>query len=217
METGNRALQSERIYVGNMLSDCCIRLIRLELARGGIEVEEARLGEIVVRFDPDKHSLADTEKILNEAGFPVLLDREQRIVMQIKQAVIDLVYYSTYNAMVRNSDYLVERFDMSYPYMSQLFSKVENITLEKFIIHHKIERVKQLLQEGNLTLSEIAFMMGYSSVQYLSTQFKNVTGISVSDFRKDPAQYRLSIEKVGKGSARDNNTSDNFFPGTGKS
>lgn len=190
--------QTERLFLGNMLSDCCTRLIDMLLRDAGFLLSEARLGEIVVAFDPKTQSIKEAEQLLSEEGFPVLLDRDQRIVMQIKQAVIDLVYYSTYNAMVRNSDYLVERFDMSYPYMSQLFSRVENLTLEKFIIHHKIERVKQLLQEGNLTLSEIAFMMGYSSVQYLSTQFKNVAGVSVSDFKKDPAQHRVSIERVGR-------------------
>lgn len=190
--------QTERLYLGNMLSDCCIKVIGVVLREAGFIMAEARLGEVVVAFDPQLHSVKEIERLLSEEGFPVLLDRDQRIVMQIRQAVIDLVYYSTYNAMVRNSDYLVERFDMSYPYMSQLFSRVENLTLEKFIIYHKIERVKQLLQEGSLTLSEIAFMMGYSSVQYLSTQFKNVAGVSVSDYKKDPARHRVSIEKVGK-------------------
>jgi len=197
MESETDQTNSERLYVGNMLCNCCIRVIRLELQLAGMELMEAGLGEIVVKFNPLQHTIGDVEKVIVDAGFPVMLDREHRIVMQIKQAVIDLVHYSTFNAMVRNSDYLVERFDMSYPYMSQLFSKIENITLEKFIIHHKIERVKQLLQEGRLTLSEIAYMMGYSSVQYLSTQFKNVTGISVSDFKKNPAQYRISLDKIG--------------------
>ena len=88
--------------------------------------------------------------------------------------------------MVRNSDYLVERFSMSYTYISTLFSKHENTTLEKFTITLKIQKVKDLIRSGELTLSEIAYMMGYSSVQYLSTQFKSVTGISVTDFKANP-------------------------------
>jgi len=78
--------------------------------------------------------------------------------------------------------------------MSSIFSKNEDITLEKFIIHQKIEKAKELIQYGELNLSEIAYMMGYSSVQYLSTQFKNVTGVSVSEFKKNPAKYRKSID-----------------------
>jgi len=95
----------------------------------------------------------------------------------------DMVQNTTYNAMIRNSDYLVERFGLSYPYLSALFSKHEGTTLEKFIISLKIEKVKELIEEEDLTLSEIAYMMGYSSVQYLSTQFRAVTGVSVTDFK----------------------------------
>ncbi len=98
--------------------------------------------------------------------------------------MIDLVHHSTYNSRIRNSDYLVERFNLSYQYLTSVFSKHENITLEKYIILLKVEKVKELLDQGEFTLSEIAFMMGYSSVQYLSSQFKNVVGISVSDYKK---------------------------------
>jgi AraC family transcriptional regulator len=110
--------------------------------------------------------------------------------------VIELVHHTTYNAMVRNSDYLVERFGMSYPYISSLFSKHQNTTLEKFIIVHKIEKVKELIEYGELTLSEIAYMMGYSSVQYLSTQFRSVTGVSVTEYKAHPYAERKPIEKL---------------------
>ncbi len=119
------------------------------------------------------------------------------LVEQIKQAVIELVHHSTYNAMVRNSDYLVERFGMSYPYISSLFSKHESTTLEKFTILQKIEKVKELIEYADLTLSEIAYMMGYSSVQYLSTQFKTITGISVTDYKANPAIERKSLDALG--------------------
>ena len=110
--------------------------------------------------------------------------------------MIDLVHNTTYNAMVRNSDYLVERFGMSYPYISSIFSKHENITLEKFIISIKIEKVKELIEYGDLTLSEIAYMMGYSSVQYLSTQFKSVTGISVTEYKTAPGAGRSGLDQL---------------------
>ena len=96
--------------------------------------------------------------------------------------------------MVRNSDYLVERFAVSYQYLSGLFSKHQGITLEKYIILHKIEKVKELVMEDELTLSEIAFMMGYSSSQYLSTQFKSIAGVSITAFKKDPVKYRKALE-----------------------
>ena len=98
--------------------------------------------------------------------------------------------------MVKNSDYLVGKFNISYPSISAIFSKREKITLEKFIILQKIEKVKELIEYGELTLSEIAYMMGYSSVQYLSTQFKTITGISVTDYKSDPTITRKSLESI---------------------
>jgi AraC-like DNA-binding protein len=85
---------------------------------------------------------------------------------------------------------------MSYPYISSLFSKHENSTLEKFTIHLKIEKVKELIEYDDLTLSEIAYIMGYSSVQYLSTQFKSITGISVTEYKATPTVNRTGLDKI---------------------
>ena len=107
------------------------------------------------------------------------------MVEQIKLAVIELIhYYNNANSLIRNSDYLVEKLGYTYQYLSSIFSKHENITLEKYIIVQKIEKAKELLEFENYTLSEISFMMGYSSVQYLSNQFRQITGVSVSDYKK---------------------------------
>ena len=181
------------IQLKNMVCGCCVRLLRKELDVDGILIHDIKLGTLEFSYDPKKVSLKSIEKILTESGFEIILDKEKVLVEQIKQAMVELIHNSTYNAMVRNSDYLVERFDMSYPYISSLFSKHENTTLEKFTIFHKIEKVKELIQYGELTLSEIAYMMGYSSVQYLSTQFKSVTGVSVTEYRASPVTNRKSL------------------------
>ncbi|MEI8007485.1 MAG: AraC family transcriptional regulator [Bacteroidota bacterium] len=173
------------IHVKNMVCNCCIHLLRKELAIDGITVHDIRLGCLEFSYDPKKVSLKIIHGLLEQYGFEIIIDKEKILVEQIRQAMIDLIHNSTYNAMVRNSDYLVERFGMSYPYISTLFSKHEKITLEKFTILHKIEKVKELIGYGELTLSEIAYMMGYSSVQYLSTQFRSVTGVSVTDYKSD--------------------------------
>lgn len=173
------------IHVKNMVCNCCIHLLRKELAIDGLTVHDIRLGSLEFSYDPKKVSLKTIHGILEQYGFEIIIDKEKILVEQIRQAMVDLIHNSTYNAMVRNSDYLVERFGMSYPYISSLFSKHEKITLEKFTILHKIEKVKELIGYGELTLSEIAYMMGYSSVQYLSTQFKSVTGVSVTDYKSD--------------------------------
>jgi len=179
------ALISKSIHVKNMVCNCCIHLLRKELAIDGITVHDIRLGCLKFSYDPKIISLKIIHGILEQYGFEIIIDKEKILVEQIRQAMIDLIHNSTYNAMVRNSDYLVERFGMSYPYISSLFSNHEKITLEKFTILHKIEKVKELIGYGELTLSEIAYMMGYSSVQYLSTQFKSVTGVSVTDYKSD--------------------------------
>lgn len=177
-----------------MSCHCCVKLVTRIFIENDIEVLWIKLGEAKISFDPEKMSEDRIAAILEGDGFELLRNKEIQLVEQIKSAVIDLVHHTTFNAMVRNSDYLVEKFNLSYQYISSIFSKNENLTLEKFIIKQKIEKAKELIQYGELTLSEIAYMMGYSSVQYLSTQFKSVTGISVSEFKKDPAKYRTPID-----------------------
>lgn len=184
------------IHVKNMVCNCCIRLLHKELNIEGIAIHDIKLGVINLSYDPGKIALKTINHMLEEYGFEIVTDKEKILVEQIKQALIELIHNSTYNAMVRNSDYLVERFNMSYPYISSLFSKHEHTTLEKFTILHKIEKVKELINYGELTLSEIAYMMGYSSVQYLSTQFKTITGVSVTDYKANPAIERKGLEEL---------------------
>ncbi|MEI7661587.1 MAG: AraC family transcriptional regulator [Bacteroidota bacterium] len=192
-KTGN---PERTIRVKNMTCSCCIHLLRKELSVDGIEIHDIRLGTLVLSHDPLKITWKKIEAILEGYGFEIIREKEKMVVEEIKLAVIELVHNSTYNAMVRNSDYLVERFGMSYPYISSLFSKHEGTTLEKFTILHKIEKVKELIEYNELTLSEIAYMMGYSSVQYLSTQFKSITGISVTEYKVNPSSGRKGLDKI---------------------
>jgi AraC-like DNA-binding protein len=196
MPAKKKPFPRKTIHVRNMVCNCCIRLLRKELDVDGITVHDIRLGTIVLSHDPGVVPMKAIESILEEFGFEIVTDKEKILVEQIKQALIELIHHSTYNAMVRNSDYLVERFGMSYPYISALFSKHEPVTLEKFTILHKIEKVKELIHYGDLSLSEIAYMMGYSSVQYLSTQFKTVTGVSVTDYKASPGSDRKPLDKL---------------------
>lgn len=191
-----RSQQLRTINVKNMTCSCCINLLQRELAIDGIVIHELKLGTLILSHDPKQITWKKIEGILEGLGFEIIRDKEKILVEQIKQAIIDLVHNSTYNAMVRNSDYLVERFGMSYPYISTLFSNHEKITLEKFTILHKIEKVKELIEYGELTLSEIAYIMGYSSVQYLSTQFKSVTGRSVTEYKDKPAIRRKGLDRI---------------------
>ncbi len=183
----------KKLIIKNMSCHCCVKLVTRILSEAGVELITVKPGEAEIRFDQHKVDLQQIARLLEADGFELVHDKEKQLVEQIKHSVINLVHYSTYNAMVRNSDYLVERFGLSYQHISTIFSKQEHTTLEKFIIHQKIERAKELIQYNELTLSEIAYMMGYSSVQYLSKQFKAITGISVSEYKKDPGKYRTFL------------------------
>jgi len=179
-----------------MSCHCCLKVVRSLLERQGVTVDKIMLGEVDITYDPENVDLNVISKLLEQEGFELVADREEQLVEQIKATIIELVHHTTFNAMVRNSDFLVERFNLSYQYISGIFSKHATTTIEKFIILQKIEKVKELIQYGELTLSEIAFMMGYSSVQYLSTQFKSITGFSVTDFKKEPGKYRQNIGDI---------------------
>ncbi len=188
---------SKTLYVKYMVCKCCIRILRQELEQHGIQIHRIVLGEIDISYDSIKITDVGIEKIINNNGFELVTNKDKILVEQIKTAVIELVHFANnMNSIIRNSDYLVEKLGYSYQHLSAVFSKYEENTLEKYIILHKIEKVKEMIEYGDLTLSEIAFTMGYSSVQYLSTQFKNITGISVTDYKKAPDVERKSIAEI---------------------
>lgn len=188
---------SKTLYIKYMVCKCCIKVIRQELENNDIEVKRIILGEADIIYDETKITDTEIERILNTNGFELVTNKEKILVEQIKTAVIELVHMANnMNSIIRNSDYLVEKLGYSYQHLSGIFSKYEENTLEKYIILHKIEKVKEMIEYGELTLSEIAFSMGYSSVQYLSTQFKTITGISVSDYKKNPNIERRALNEI---------------------
>ncbi len=182
----------------NMVSSSCIKLVRLLLENSEARVRSIRLGSVEFEYDPLLHSESFFIEMLAFEGFEPIVSREEQIIEKTKLAVIELIHQAgNVNSLIRNSDYLVERLGLSYSYLSALFPRYEHITLEKFIILHKIEKVKELIEYDEFTLSEISLQLGYSSVQYLSNQFRQVTGISVSDYKKS-GNSRIPIEMIGR-------------------
>jgi len=170
------------IYIKGMLCKCCKRLLELVFEKEQIPYLKIELGKVYLHTDSDIDAIT---KLIQQNGLQLIEDKDLKLVEQIKIAVIELIHYANNsNSIIRNSDYLVEKTGISYPQLSSVFSQYEGMTLEKFIIQHKIEKTKELLQEEEMTLSEIAYQMGYSSVQYLSNQFKKTTGMTVSEWRK---------------------------------
>ena len=188
---------NDTIFIKNMLCSCCIKVISSEFAQNSIHILSIELGNATITYDGDKITHQTIRNILEKNNFALISDRETILVEQIKSAVIELVHYSNnINSIIRKSDYLIERLNMSYQSISKLFSRHEKVTLEKFIILHKIERTKELILCQEYTLSEIAYMMDFSSVQHLSNTFRKITGISVTDYKKKGEVHKIALDKL---------------------
>jgi len=180
-----------------MLCQCCVRVIREELGKAGVRVDEISLGRAIISYDPGAISLEDIRTVLFATGTDLIDTREGRLVEEVKRAVVELIHHmNNVDSIVRKSEYLVEKTGLSYAYLSRIFSSHEHMTLERFIILHKIERIKELIDQEELTLSEIAFIMDYSSVQYLSNQFKHHVGMTVSEYRESDRSSKKSIDQL---------------------
>ncbi len=185
------------IHIKNMISHCCIRVIKEELEAAGIGVDEIGLGKATISYDEQEISYDYIRTLLVDLGMDLIVTRDSRLVEQIKLAVVELIHYmNNVDSIVRKSEYLVEKMGLSYSYLSRIFSSQEHITLEKFIILNKIERIKELIDQEELTLSEIAFRMDYNSVQYLSSQFKQSTGLTVSEYRESDRSSKKPIDQL---------------------
>lgn len=166
-------------YLKNFNHTCCNKWLRHCLLDKGIKILSIQAGLVVVESGKEEKA----EEIIKEAGFVIIEDKNIIKVEAIKQAVYEIVYLqSNQNSIIQKSEYLIERMGMTYASISKLFSRYNDITLEKYIIKQKIEKIKDLISSKDYTLSEIAYIMDYSSVQHLSTQFKKETGYSFTEF-----------------------------------
>jgi len=190
-------MQRSELHIRNMVSSRCITAVRQMLKSLDMtEVERISLGRAVVGYD-DERQLAQLIDALPSIGFALVEDEGQQIAEMIKAAAIELFYHgNNANSLIRNSDHLSERTGMPYHQLSRVFSEQTNTTLEKYIILLKIERVKELLSYKDLTLSEISYQMGYSSVQYLSNQFKQVTGVTPKQFKDGKGGHRIPLDQL---------------------
>lgn len=188
---------TEKIKIKNMVCNSCVKVIRSSFEQNQIKVENIQLGSAEISYNPNKISEEKLAEILQSEGFDLIKSKDKFLVEEIKQAVIELIHYmNNVDSIVRKSEYLVEKLGHSYQHISKVFSKHEPITLEKYIIFQKIERIKALLDTDDYTLSEIAYMMDYSSVQHLSAQFKNITNYTVSEYKSLDINIRKSIAKI---------------------
>ena len=179
-----------------MVCNRCIMVVQNEMNKLALEVENIKLGEVTLKKELTAGDREALEIALVELGFQLIDDKKSRIIERIKNVIIDLVHYQDNEATTKLSDILSKQLNHDYNYLSSLFSEVESTTIEKYFIAQKIEKVKELLVYDELSLSEIAFRLNYSSVAYLSNQFKKVTGLTPSHFKQIRDDKRSPLDKV---------------------
>jgi AraC family transcriptional regulator len=185
------------LYVKNMVCGRCVKSVIGILNALGISYHSVLLGEVHLADEISAEQREQLRSALADEGFELIDDKKTRVIEQIKRLVIRRVNSELDEATDNLSDYLSAELHLDYPYLSTLFSSVEGTTIEKYFIAQKIEKAKELLVYGELSLSEIAYRLGYSSVQHLSNQFKKVTGLTPSHFKQVGAAKRKPLDQVG--------------------
>jgi len=174
----------------------CQMAVKAELEKLGIPYTNVKIGEASINGNIPPEQLEQLNTGLKKIGLLLMDDKKSILVEKIKSAIIELVHYSEEQIKMNLSDYLSEKLNHDYTYLANLFSEVKGITIEKFYLTHKIEKVKELIVYDELSLTEIAYKMHYSSVAHLSNQFKKFTGLTPTHFKKLKNKRRDTLEDV---------------------
>lgn len=185
-----------RYFIKNMVCNRCITAVKSIFEDIGYSPKQIELGEVETLNALSDDELEVLRTHLLDLGFELIDDTKSRNIERIKNAVVTLVHHNRQDLKVNYSEYIESQLNRDYSYLSTLFSEVEGTTIEKYIIHQKIEKVKELLVYDELTLSEIADKLGYSNVAYLSSQFKKVTGLTPTHFKQVKESKRKPLDMV---------------------
>ena len=179
-----------------MVCSRCKMLVKAELEKAGLHPLSVELGEVEIKDQPTPATLRQLDTALKTLGFEIIDNRKSRMIEQIKNAIVELVHHAENNLNTNLSQFISQKLNYDYNYLSNIFSEVEGLTIEKYFIAQKIEKIKELLMYDELTLSQIADKLGYSSVAYLSSQFKKETGLSPSFYKSLKQNRRRNIEDL---------------------
>ena len=180
-----------------MVSNRCKMTVKEELKKLGLHFVLVELGEADIMEDLTPEQREELRTALLNCGFELMDDKRAVLVEKIKNAIIEMVHHLDENIKINFSDYLSEKLNHNYTYLANLFSEVRGMTIEHFMIAHKVEKIKELIIYDELNITEIAWKMNYSSVAHLSNQFKKVTGLSPSHFKQLKDKRRSPIEEIG--------------------
>jgi len=179
-----------------MVSERCKIVVKEELKKLGLHYIIVDMGVVDIMENLTAEQRKQINIALLRSGLELMDDKKAVLVENIKNVIIEMIHYKDDMLKINFSDYLSEKLNHDYTYLANLFSEVQGTTIEKFIISHKIERVKELIIYDELSLSEIAWKMHYSSVAHLSNQFKRITGLTPSHFRSLKDKRRIAIENI---------------------
>ncbi len=184
-----------KVFIKNMVCDRCILVIKSMFNEMNLPIESVKLGEVGVSRELSVDELSTLEKRLTAIGFELLDDRRSQLVEKVKTILVEIVY-NRISINTNLSDYISDQLHLDYNYISTLFSETERTTIEKLFINQKIERAKELLEYNELSLSEIAIELNYSSTAHLSSQFKKITGLTPTQFKDKGVKSRFPIDKL---------------------
>lgn len=185
-----------KIYIKNMVCNRCEMAVKNILEQMKIPLQSMQLGEVEILINLDETEKKMLSHHLNVLGFELLDDKVSKTIERIKNLIIDVVHYQNEKLKINLSSYIAEDLKQDYSALSNLFSETEGITIEHYFIAQKIEKAKELLIYNELSLSEIAFQLNYSSVAHLSNQFKKTTGITPTQFKQLKDKKRKQIDEL---------------------
>ncbi|UII21165.1 MULTISPECIES: helix-turn-helix domain-containing protein [Fulvivirga] len=185
-----------RIYIKYMVSLRCKMLVKEELKNLGLHAVIVELGMVEILENIPSDQLHKLTQALRKSGLEVMDDKKSIIIERIKNVITEMIHYSDTLPKVNYSDYIAEKLNYDYTYLSNIFSEVKGITIQQYIIMHKIEKVKELLLYDELNLTEISYRLHYSSVAHLSNQFKKITGLTPTFYKSLKLKRKGNLEDL---------------------
>ena len=185
-----------KLYIKYMVSLRCIMMVKEELKKLGLHYATVELGVVDIMENITENQYTILKKNLQKSGLELLDDKKSILIEKIKAVIIEMVHYADELPNVNYSEYISSKLNYDYTYLSNIFSEVKGITIQQYIIIHKIEKVKELLLYNELNLTEISYKLHYSSVAHLSNQFKKITGLSPSFYKQLKQKRNMNLENM---------------------
>lgn len=185
-----------KLYIKYMVSTRCKMIVREKLRNLGLNYVTVDLGEVTILEEVSTHQREQLKSLLLKSGLLLMDDKRAMLIEKIKNVIITMIHHTDELPKIKFSHYLSEKLDYNYTYLANIFSETQGMTIEQFILLHKVERVKELIIYDELNLTEISHKLNYSSVGALSNQFKKITGLTPSFYKQLKDKRKINIEDL---------------------